>query len=395
MSNKYYLLRRNQDTLLGPHTLSEIASLHQNKQCTTNDEVSGNTGPWVYLRKHDELKKHYPEMVGIFHSSQPKENLISAYEKYEPKQRKSSSLLTFMLVTVVLLGVAGAAYYLYNRHQSDSLRNIMRLYRNQDYARVVEIIRVDKALLDKMMASLSTSKKWLPVLRTFAFWDDIQPKPALMMAIKEQSSVKTPANCSKANWRNIWRTSLSGWEELLTQQKLVKAHWSLLLSWDTLWLRGRTVPHWHYPNSYEHGCFLSAYNAFIGMSLPDNPLATIIRERIMWQARALSSTASSHRTIYPSSANPLLVWNCMEQSNDLKTLDACRRVLKTARRTPLVVYSQEKYRWNKLRIIADQIQRNGNTNSSLPSLDVSVDSYNAIDYSEIVGYLANINSQKK
>lgn len=395
MSNKYYLLRRNQETLLGPHILTEIVDLYQNKKCSTNDEISGNTGPWVYLRSRDELKKHYPEMVGIFHGAVLKENPISTYDKYESKPRKSSSLLSFMLVTVVLLGAVGAGYYLYQRHQSSTMRSVMKYHSSQDYPRVVEILRADAALVNKMSASLSTSKRWLPVLRTFAFWEDTQPKPSLMAAIKEQSAVKTPANCSQASWRKIWRASTSSWEDLLTQQKLVKAHWSLLLSWDTLWLRERVVPNWNYPNSYEHGCFLSAYNAFIGLSLPDNPLATIIRERIMWQARALTSTTDNHRPTYPSSANPLLVWNCMEQSNDLKSLDSCRRIIKNARRTPLIVYSQEKYHWNRLRIIAAQIQRNGSTSSSIPSLAESTDSYNAIDYGGIVGYLANINNQKK
>ena len=395
MSNKYYLLRCNQEKFIGPHNLSEIASLYQNKQCSTNDEISGNTGPWIYLRNRDELKKHYPEMVDIFHDALPKENLISAYEKYDPLPRKRSSFLTFVLVTVVLLAVVAAGYYLYKRRQSDALHSVMKYHRNQDYPRAMEILRADAALVDKMSASLASSKQWLPVLRTFAFWDDTRPKPALMVAIREQSAIKTPANCSQASWRKIWRASMSSWEELLTQQKLVNAHWSLLLSWDTLWLRERTVPQWHYPNSYEHGCFLSAYNAFIGLPLPDNPLATVIRERIMWQARALVSTTDSQRTVEPSSASPLLIWNCMEQSNDLKTLDACRRLLKTARRTPLVAYSQEKYHWNRLRIIAAQIRKNSSINSSMPSLASSIDSYNAIDYGDIVGYLANINNQKK
>ena len=85
----------------------------------------------------------------------------------------------------------------------------------------------------------------------------------------------------------------------------------------------------------------------------------------------------------------------MEQSTDLKTLDSCRRILKTARRTPLLAYSQEKYRWNRLRIIAAQIRINGSTNNDIPSLAASIDSYNAIDYSDMVGYLVNINNQKK
>ncbi len=395
MSNKYYLLRRNQETFVGPHNLSELVSLYKSKRCSTNDEVSGSTGPWVYLRNRDELEKHYPEMVGIFHGAVPKENLVSAYEKYEPKPRKGSSFLTLTLVAVVLLGVAAAGYYSYYRRQSDALNRVMRYHRAQDYSRAMNIMRTDAALVDKMRASLASAKEWLPVLRTFAFWDDTKPKPALMVAIREQSAVKTPANCSRASWRKIWRASMSSWEEVLTQQKLISAHWSLLLSWDTLWLRERTVPNWHYPNSYEHGCFLSAYNAFVGLSLPDNSFATVIRERIMWQARALASTSDSHRTIHPSSASPLLVWNCMEQSNDLKTLDACRRILKNARRTPLVIYSQEKYHWNRLRIIAAQIRKDGSTNSSIPSLASRTDSYNAIDYSDIVGYLVNINSQKK
>lgn len=395
MSNKYYLLRCNQERFIGPHNLSELVSLYQNKQCSINDEISGNTGPWIYLRDRDELKKHYPEMVDIFHSALPQENLISAYEKYDPVPRKRSSFPIFMLIIVVMLGAVAAGYYLYKRRQNDALRSVMKYHRNQDYHRAMEILRADATLVDKLSASLASSKQWLPVLRTFAFWDDTSPKTALMVAIREQSAVKTPANCSRDSWRKIWRASMSSWEEFLTQQKLVQAHWSLLLSWDTLWLRERTVTQWHYPNSYEHGCFLSAYNAFIGLSLPDNPLAAAIRERIMWQARALVSTADSHRIIEPSSASPLLVWNCMEQSNDLKALDACHRTLKTARRTPLVVYSQEKYRWNRLRIIAAQIRKNNSINSSMPSLTSSTDSYNAIDYGDIVGYLANINNQKK
>ena len=397
MSNKYYLVRHNQETLLGPHSLAEVASLYKNKKCNLNDEVSGNTGPWVYLRNRDELKKHYPEMVSTFHrAAAPKENLVSTYEKYVPKPHKSSSaLLTSVLLVILLIGVAAAAYYMYDRYQADTMQRVMHHYRQADYASAMDILRADGMLVAKLSASLSSSPKWLPVLRTFAFWDDYQIKPEVMAAIKEQSAVKTPADCSRANWRRIWRSSLASWEELLTHQKLLTSHWSFLLSWDPEWLRERTSPHWQYPNSYEHGCFLSAYNAFIGMSLPDNQLATIIRERIMWQARALTSPTDSHRTIYPSSANPLLVWNCLEQSNDLKTLDACRRILKNARRTPLVTYSQEKYHWNKLRIIAAQARHTNTPPSNMPSLTNSVDSYNAIDYSNTVDYLANISKTKK
>ena len=393
------MLRRNQESLLGPHNLSEISSLHKNRQCSLNDEVSGNTGPWVYLRKHEELKKHYPEILGIFHTSMPKENLISVYDKQETKPRsKGSSLLMFVLVSCLLLAAAGGGYYLYRHHQTQTLHSVLRHYRSQNYPRAMEILKANTMLVDKMLAALASSSSslhWLPVLRTFAFWEDIEAKPAVMAAIREQSAVKTPADCSRASWHKLWRASMPKWDELLTHQKLLKSHWSLLLSWDALWLRERSVPNWHYPNSYEHGCFLSAYNAFISMSLPDTPLATTIRERIMWQARALTATADSYRAVQPTSANPLLVWNCMEQSSDLKTLDACRNVLKTSRRTPLVSYSYEKYRWNRLRIIAAQIKNGGSTNVNLPSLASSTDSYNAIDYSSTVDYLANISKRKK
>ena len=390
------MLRRNQESLLGPHNLSEIASLHKNRQCSLNDEVSGNTGPWVYLRKHEELKKHYPEIFSIFHTNVPKENLVSVYDKRETKPRsKSSSLLMFVLVSCLLLAAAGGGYYLYRRHQTQTLQSVMRHYSSQNYPRAMEMLKANTMLVDKMLASLAFSPRWLPVLRTFAFWDDIEAKPAVMAAIREQSVVKTPFDCSRASWRKLWQASMPKWDELLTQQKLLKSHWSLLLSWDTLWLRERSVPNWHYPNSYEHGCFLSAYSAFISMSLPDTPLATTIRERIMWQARALTTTADSYRAVQPTTASPLLVWNCMEQSNDLKTLDACRNVLKTSRRTPLVNYSYEKYRWNRLRIIATQIKNGGNTNISLPSLASSTDSYNAINYRATVDYLANISKRKK
>ena len=397
MNGKYYMVRHNQEALLGPHNLSEISNLHRSKKCSINDEVSGNTGPWVYLHNRDELKKHYPEIVSIFHrAAAPKENLVSAYEKYVPKPHKnSSSLLTSMLVVIVLLGVASASYYLHYRHQKNALQSVMQHHRNGDYSRAMDILRADAALVDKIAASLASSSKWLSVIRTFAFWDDNKLKPAVMAAIREQSAVKTPADCSRASWRKIWRGSLASWEELLTQQKLLSTHWSLLLSWDPEWLRERTVPNWHHPNSYEHGCFLSAYNAFIGMSLPDNQLAKIIRERIMWQARALTSPNDNHRTVYPSSANPLLVWNCLEQSNDLKTLESCRRILKTARRTPLIIYSQEKYHWNKLRIIAAQARQTNSPPNSTPSLTITVDSYNAINYVNTVDYLASINKRKK
>ena len=123
MNGKYYMVRHNQESLLGPHNLPEISNLYRNKQCSINDEISGNTGPWVYLRNREELKKHYPEIVSIFHrTAAPKENLVSAYEKYIPKPHKnSSSLLTSMLVVIVLLGVATASYYLYYRHQKNTL----------------------------------------------------------------------------------------------------------------------------------------------------------------------------------------------------------------------------------------------------------------------------------
>ncbi len=397
MSGKYYLVRRNQESLLGPHDLAALGELYHRKQCSINDEVSSNLGPWVYFRNRDALEKHYPEMVSIFHrTAAPKGNLVSAYEKYVPKPRKSGSLLlTSMLVVVVLLGVAAAAHYLYHRRQADILQSAMRHYRNADYPRAMEILQADTALIDKLAASLSSSPQWLPVLRTLAFWDDGQLKPTVMAVLREQSEVKTPADCSRANWRKMWRNSLSSWQELLTQQKLLTTYWSLLLSWDPAWLRERTVPHWHYPNSYEHACFLSAYSAFIDLSLPDDQLATVIRERIMWQARALISTRADHRATYSSSSHPLLVWNCLEQSNDLKTLESCYRILKTARPTPLVTYSKEKYRWNKLRILATQARQDNMPPSSMPSLASTVDSHNSIDYGDIIDYSANINNQKK
>lgn len=391
MSTKYYLVRQKHEQLLGPYNLTEIGDLYRKGLCDTNDEVSGNLGPWLYLRERSNLKHHYPELAAIFADN--KEHLVSAYDKYDsPKHRSSISSSVFIIAILIIGGAIGVALYLGRFYDDRTLAQVTQAYQQQDYSRAVKILSANDKLIDRLIAEVSISPQWLPIIRTYAFSVDRNLSPSLIATVYDQTAIETPIDCTVATWRKIWQDSVDQWEQFLGKQRLLDQHWSRLLSWDPHWLRTKSAPNWRYPKSYEHACFLAAHKAFTALSLPNNSNFTVIRERIMWQAKYLNALTNGRDINYPKGkVNPLLIWNCMEQSADLRTLDNCRRIIRTAPQTQLVIYSQEKYLWNKLRIIETRLR---NDQSATPkkisslSTDKSNDSYNGMNYRETLDYLA-------
>lgn len=394
MSDKYYLVRQKHEQLLGPYNLAEINDLYRQGLCDLNDEVSGNLGPWLYLRERSNLKHYYPELSAIFHTAGNKEHLVSAYDKYDsPKQRSAISSSVFIIAILIIGGAISAVIYLGRLYDDRALAQVTQAYRQQDYSRAAKILATNDKLVERLVNEVSISPQWLPIIRTYAFLVDTSLAPPLIAMVYDQTAIKTPNNCTVTRWRKIWQESVDDWERFLGKQQLIDRHWSRLLSWDPHWLRTKSAPNWRYPKSYEHGCFLAAHKAFTALSLPNNANFTVIRERIMWQAKYLNAVSNGRDVVYPRGrVNPLLIWNCMEQSSDLRTLDNCRRIIRTAPQTQLVVYSQEKYLWNKLRIIETQLRNDQlSTTKKISSLSVnnkSKDSYNGMNYRETLDYLA-------
>ena len=394
MSDKYYLVRQRHERLLGPFNLAEISDLYRQGRCDLNDEVSGNLGPWLYLRERGNLKHYYPELSAIFHTAENKEHLVSSYDKYDsPKQRSTISSSVLVLTILIIGGAIGAFIYLGRFYDDRALAQVQQAYRQQDYPRAVKILATNDKLVDRLLNEVSISPQWLPIIRTYAFSVDNDLKPFLIATVYDQTAIETPNDCTIARWRKIWQESVNDWEQFIGKQQLIDRHWSRLLSWDPHWLRTKSAPSWRYPKSYEHGCFLAAHKAFTALSLPSNSNFTIIRERIMWQAKYLNAVSNGQDIVYPrGKANPLLIWNCLEQSTDLRTLDNCRRIIRTSPQTQLVIYSQEKYFWNKLRIIEAQLRIDHSSATkkiaSPLSANKSNDSYNGMNYRETLDYLA-------
>lgn len=392
--SRYYLLRKNHEIISGPHNLSEIASLHKNGQCNSEDEITGNIGPWVYIKQRVVLQQRYPELINVFYANERRENLVSSYDKFESKSPYATRNILVVGCCIALISLA-AVVYLNRRHNDNVLGTVKRLYyQDQDYSQAMELLEKNVGLIGKM----STTPRGLPIVRTFAFWSDIRLSSAVMTVVRDPVAIKTPNDCSQGSWERIWKNSINSWDKFLVKQKLLASHWSRLLSWDPFHIREKSASGWSYPRSYEHGCFLSASKAFVAMILPGNDLASIIRERIMWQSKAITSAAESHKVVIPGpKANPLLIWNCMEQSLDLKTLNICRRHLKNYPPTPLVAYTQEKYIWNKLRIVTWLLKNNSISTSKSTSSPPSsnVDSYNSINYQDAIEYLISVNNSKK
>lgn len=393
MSDKYYLVRQRHEHLLGPYNLAEIDDLYRQGRCELNDEVSGNLGPWLYLRERGNLKHYYPELAAIFHTAENKEHLVSSYDKYDsPKQRSAISSSVFIIAILLIGGAIGAAIYLGRFYDDHILAQVTQAYQRQNYQQAVEILATNDRLVERLINEVSISPQWLPILRSYAFLVDGNLTRSLIATVYDQTAIETPTDCTVARWRKIWQESVNDWEQFIGKQQLIDRHWSRLLSWDPHWLRTKSSPSWRHPKSYEQGCFLAAHKAFIALSLPNNSNFTIIRERIMWQAKYLNAVSNGREIIYPrGKVNPVLIWNCMEQSIDLRTLDNCRRIIRTAPQTQLVVYSQEKYLWNKLRIIETQLRNDPSSTTkkaSSFSATKSNDSYNGINYRETLDYLA-------
>ncbi|MDE3269218.1 MAG: hypothetical protein OYH77_02925, partial [Pseudomonadota bacterium] len=81
MSEKLYLLRRNHEHLHGPYNLTQLANIYKANKHTSEIEVSGNLGPWVYASNQKALGQHYPELLSTFHSDGEVDHFASTYTK--------------------------------------------------------------------------------------------------------------------------------------------------------------------------------------------------------------------------------------------------------------------------------------------------------------------------
>ena len=389
MSEKLYLLRRNHEHLHGPYNLTQLSRIYKVNKHSSEIEVSGNLGPWVYARNINDLGKYYPELLDTFHAGDDATQYASAYTKITTVPVRRSRFLPNLILITILLGIVGGLTFVLlrkiniNRH----LQKAMHAYsKERDYQRALAIIESKPQLVTELLDRSKDSSYWLPLLRTLTFYGNSNTSLFALHLVKGNNAINTPDDCSEANWEKIWTTSTKSWEEFLVQQNLIDAHWAMLLSWDSHWIRTYQSPGWQEPKSYAQGCLLSAYDSFTTAFLPEDKkdLAALINARITWLSHALSPEENQPTTaVATDKSHPLLIWNCMEQSTTMNELNTCINYIKTLPSTQLTDYTHEKYVWNKLRImLATGIEPEDIVNYT--------DTYNSIDYSPILKLSAEL-----
>ena len=388
--NRYYLLRKNHEFILGPRNLSEVARIYRDEKHTSEFEVCGNLGSWYYVRDRHNIEKHYPELFNIFYSSEKSEHLVSAYSGFDDVSGKPRGLPKGLIFIGIFLAIVVVLtmFYLRRRDIDRSLAEALHIYNGKNYMEAIVVMEKKPHLLEALVTRAKISSHWLPMLRTVSFHSNLKIGLMGLALVKDTASISSPDDCSVDNWTRIWKGSSKQWGNLISEQNLPNSHWALLLSWDSHWLHNYRREGWLDPHSYEHGCFLSAYKSFVALSFSGNEFASVVRERIMWQSRVLNPLITNHPSSQ-NSTNLLLVWNCLEQSNNLKSLNTCQSKLKNHPSTPLFNYTQEKYYWNRLRILQSMLNDGKINKNSLPKVSRAVDSYNSIDYRHTIDFLSN------
>ena len=288
------------------------------------------------------------------------------------KDRGMGLALTFLLIALVAF--AAAIYIAAGTGRmsgkgpsiSEELapRDPQAFLDRQDYA------KFDKYMQDRMIEiveAITNDKRqetlWLPYLRFYAFNHEGLIPGVASKTLRGAIGGTAPVDCSLKQWRRRWRASHKQWNQLIVEQKLIRAHWARMLAWDPHWIRRRESKGWIGNQNYYAACMLMADRALDELAMDQSLVQTAgdwsrmgypqVKRRLTYILDVVREGHSAGGAFAVDTGNSLGIWTCMEQARDLRSLAKCREGLSGASdQEGFMTYTEDRYAWNAMRIAA-------------------------------------------
>jgi hypothetical protein len=346
---RYYLVRRNLETFLGPMSAEEVRQSFARLDFGPQDEVAGHCGNWVKVEETQKIRDNYPELSSVFSKNAHGTWGVSVHEgkriqKRRKKRKPPSSAQLFMYAAIVgvLVGIGvwsrAAIFNWWQDRFAKGLSYELALSYIDDGDEAT-FMRYLQTHLPEVVTEAKSSKKaflqWAPVLRAYAFWGDgavAGLKPGLL---RGGGRPTTPVNCSQASWRQRWRMSRDELRNLVDGQQLFGKVWVRVLLWEGGWIRWRSEPEgWKVPANFHAFCVRMAYRGFVDAR---NELLAVVSEDVLdsVESRLIAldeAQQSGTATLTPEveDGRPLSVLTCLDRAANAAKVEECVAIANSA-----------------------------------------------------------------
>ncbi len=333
-----FLVRKNLERFLGPMTLQEFEFLLKKMEIGSDDEVSGNCLPWVFLKEMGRLKTIYPQLAKIIQRetaqswgvSEHDEKLISQNSK---NRQNKFSFATYLFGFVSL--IFGVLIILYSEEikkiwyqKFNKIENEARVIQGANF--LIENSRWNdfENLLNKYYPRIhienddfnNLNPQWHPILRAYAFKFDKELDSPFQPLLKNETHPMISTICNAKNWSKKITQSPQIFEALVNGKRILNQDMVILFLLDPFLISSRKEEGWVYPKNYIHACLLGAEFAVTAME--DALLKSPLLARILEMKQKIENMNNPQVVEWPLNS-PFYYLSCWENAKSLNDLIPC------------------------------------------------------------------------
>lgn len=417
--SRYFLIRRNLDTFVGPMTIEQMRDAYKKMTFGLQDEVAGHAGPWIAFDDLTNLRRTYPEIAKIVNDdmtqgwgmSDHSLNQIVTDSTTQIRVGKKRNLAWIFGFLVIAVFAVFAAFYVKTTGLSAKYKGVeappdiseVKLLLAEGRERDFDVYMRSKLshVVEQATNTQEQFSVWVPYLRMFAFRSDGEIEGIAPKLLRGNGMTAAPVDCSKTEWKKRWQESVNQWPQLLQAQKLARYHWARLLAWDSHWISRRGVDGWLEPKNYYLACITMAKSGLEQLLHEDPPI-----KDSTWESLHLADILARLQIMEDIGKdgvldndvdikNPLLrYWSCLEVSKTEKDLQLCAE--------PEVEKSFADYNalrrfWNTARIHWQNIEGNPaeqENHQQITDDSLRTDYYTRFDYLAEMGLIERLRDEK-
>ena len=297
----YYLVRQNNETIIGPLSLSDLSQKVASLEITMADEVTGNLGPWVFLDS-GSLAQFYPEISSEIAASINWESeghsLISSEFEFKLTSKGPTTGMKRNLTYTLVLMLLGIGFFLYQddfkmlsklyeahimpkKTVSEKKISETNLYKRLEIAYAkgspdkVESVLSSIDLQSEFMKKSERFYKLLPYIRYVAFssgtassvqlYGNYYKKVADKILVGYQSD-SLPERCDFETWKNAINYGNKSYDRVPLEVILENNRNLKALLWNPTWISTRASSGWLFPKNMHHACILQGLKVLKGNS---------------------------------------------------------------------------------------------------------------------------------
>lgn len=386
-----YLIRRENRIFLGPMTIEAFREGLRKMTFGLQDEVAGNCGKWVILDNEEQIRKNYPELVGIISAELPvawremtghakqiskKDQKVKAVkakererssstssrrssggdlESYGRSRKNRANALLFAFIAVAVLAIAAGLYMKTREEPLPQVTEIAALAQKSDPNEFLnEMGNRIIPIVSKINRGKDPQNTWLPYLRMYAFYTNGTVDNLPIKVLRGTVPASAPQDCSVDSWKKRWRESAPQTAAWLNGKSLVRTQMTRALSWDPHWIRRRAVKGWLKPRNWFEGCLMSATVALRGLATEVNlgadagvmtvDMLAAVSRRLQAELEIIQT---GHTSLSGDSTTVLGSLTCMDQAENFAALQRCRTKFADV---GLQQFSDEHANWQWVRL---------------------------------------------